>query len=121
MVHSYIERLDVARAEIVAKRREIANPIQRVFAKVIPYGGLLSCGVNLAGCCIGAGVISLPSAFMMSGLAMALVYMVVISILTVYSYYIMGIVGRRTGLRNYEEIVLTLMGPMADYILVFCV
>lgn len=118
---TYIQQLDMARAEIVAKRRQYTNPVQRAFAQIIPYGGLLSCGLNLAGCCIGAGIISLPSAFLMSGLAMGIVYMIVISILTVYSYTIMGIVGRRTGLRNYEQIVLTLMGPWADYLLIFCI
>lgn len=115
-----VARLDRERAELVARRRQYSNPIQRAFAKVVPYGGLLSCGLNLAACSIGAGIISLSSAFQISGLVMGLIYLVAIAYLSVFSYTCIGVAGMRTGIRSYEKIVYALLGKGADYWLAFC-
>ena len=115
-----VERQDQIRAERVARRRIPTNAFQKYFGYIVPYGGLLSTGLNLASSSIGAGIIAMPSAFNASGVVMALIYMVVIALLTIYSYYLLGQVAERTGLRSYEKIVRTLMGPGADYFLAFC-
>ncbi|KPA73954.1 putative amino acid transporter aATP11 [Leptomonas pyrrhocoris] len=115
-----VARMDEERAIRVMRRRTEVNVFQRYFGYVVPYGGLLSSGINLASSCIGAGIIALPSAFNASGIIMALIYMVVIAYLTIYSYVLLAIVAKKTGLRNYEQIVRTLMGPGADYFLAFC-
>lgn len=115
-----IRYLDDCRAARVAKRRANLNPVQRVLDTVIPYGGIVSSGFNLASSSIGAGIIALPSAFQSSGMFMALVYLTVVAVLTVYSYTLLGIAGKRTGLRNYEQITRVLLGPGADYFLAFC-
>lgn len=115
-----IHRMDEERAATVAKRRQSHNPFQRAFNFFVPYGGLVSSGFNLASSSIGAGIISLPSAFEASGLAMAIVYLVIIGVLTAYSFTLLAIAGKRTGLRNYEQIVYHLLGPGADYFLAFC-
>ncbi|KAK7199235.1 amino acid transporter aATP11 [Novymonas esmeraldas] len=117
---SRIRAEDAARAERVARRRIPHNVFEKYFGYVVPYGGLLSTGLNLASSSIGAGIIALPSAFNSSGVIMAMIYMVVIAYLTVYSYYLLGQAGTKTGLRNYEQIVRTLLGPGADYFLAFC-
>ncbi|KAK7195155.1 amino acid transporter aATP11 [Novymonas esmeraldas] len=117
---SRIARMDRAREERVWRRRTELNFFQRCFSYVLPYGGVVSSGINLASSCIGAGIIALPSAFNSSGIIMAMIYMVVIAYLTVYSYILLAIVAKKTGLRNYEQIVRTLMGPGADYFLAFC-
>jgi amino acid permease len=115
-----IERMDQERAERVARRRIPTNVFQKYFGYIVPYGGLLSTGLNLASSSIGAGIIAMPSAFYSSGYIMALIYMVIIAFLTVYSYYLLGQAAEKTGLRSYEQIVRTLIGPGADYFLAFC-
>ncbi|GET91027.1 amino acid permease, putative [Leishmania tarentolae] len=115
-----IARMDRERAERVHRRRTQINLFQRWFSYFLPYGGVVSSGINLASSCLGAGIIALPSAFNAAGIIVALIYMVVIAYLTVYSYVLLAIVAKKTGLRNYEEIVRTLMGPGAGYFLAFC-
>nr|CAJ2475650.1 unnamed protein product [Leishmania braziliensis] len=115
-----IEMQDRVRADRVTRRRIPANTLQKYLNYIVPYGGLFSTGLNLASSSIGAGIIALPYAFNSSGLVMAIFYMVVIAYLTIYSYYLLGQAGTRTGLRNYEQIVRTLLGPGADYFLAFC-
>lgn len=112
--------MDEDRAAFVAKRRANLNPVQRMFSYVVPYGGLVSSGFNLASSSIGAGIIALPSAFQTSGLIMAIIYLVTVALLTVYSFTLLGIAGKRTGLRNYEQITRELLGVGADYWLAFC-
>ncbi|KAG5495752.1 hypothetical protein JIQ42_02612 [Leishmania sp. Namibia] len=115
-----IELQDKIRADRVARRLVPTNVFQKYFDYLVPYGGLMSTGLNLASSSIGAGIIALPYAFNSSGLIMAIIYMVIIAYLTIYSYYLLGQAGTRTGLRNYEQIVRTLLGPGADYFLAFC-
>ncbi|CAJ1991212.1 amino acid transporter / AAT1.2 [Leishmania donovani] len=115
-----IELQDKIRADRVARRLVPANVFQKYFDYLVPYGGLVSTGLNLASSSIGAGIIALPYAFNASGLVMAIIYMFMIAYLTIYSYYLLGQAGTKTGLRNYEQIVRTLLGPGADYFLAFC-
>ncbi|CAJ1031263.1 Transmembrane amino acid transporter protein/Tryptophan/tyrosine permease family, putative [Leishmania lindenbergi] len=117
---NWIEMQDRVRADRVARRRMPANTFQKYLNYIVPYGGLFSTGLNLASSSIGAGIIALPYAFNSSGLVMAIFYMIVVAYLTIYSYYLLGQTGTRTGLRNYEQIVRTLLGPGADYFLAFC-
>lgn len=114
-----IARFDEERADRVARRREPQNIIKRGLHHIVPYGGILSSGFNLASSSLGAGIISLPYAFNTSGLAMSMVYLVVICVLTIYSYTLLAIAGKRTGLRNYEQITKALLGTGADYFLAF--
>ncbi|KAG5496872.1 hypothetical protein GH5_01378 [Leishmania sp. Ghana 2012 LV757] len=115
-----IELQDKIRADRVARRLVPTNVFQKYFDYLVPYGGLVSTGLNLASSSIGAGIIALPYAFNSSGLIMAIIYMFIIAYLTIYSYYLLGQVGTKTGLRNYEQIVRTLLGLGADYFLAFC-
>ncbi|CBZ36439.1 amino acid transporter aATP11, putative [Leishmania donovani] len=115
-----IARMDRERAERVQRRRTELNFFQRWFSYILPYGGVVASGINLASSCIGAGIIALPSAFNAAGIIVAMIYMVVIAYLTIYSYILLAIVAKKTGLRNYEQIVRTLMGPGAGYFLAFC-
>ncbi|EPY23147.1 amino acid transporter aATP11 [Strigomonas culicis] len=115
-----IDDMDQERAEWVARRRTPTNALQKYVNYILPYGGILSSGLNLASSSIGAGIIALPSAFEASGIIMSVIYLVVIAFLTVYSFTLIGIAGQKTGLRNYEQIVRALMGNGADYWLAFC-
>ncbi|EPY35178.1 amino acid transporter aATP11, partial [Strigomonas culicis] len=112
--------MDRERAEWIAQRRTPTNALQKYVNYILPYGGLLSSGLNLASSSIGAGIIALPAAFESSGVIMSVIYLVVVAFLTVYSFTLIGVAGQKTGLRNYEQIVRALMGNGADYWLAFC-
>ncbi|ORC84760.1 amino acid permease [Trypanosoma theileri] len=116
---SRIQILDEERAERVAKRRQPSNPIKKALHRIIPYGGIVSSGFNLASSSLGAGIIALPYAFNTSGLVMAIIYLVVIGLLTVYSFTLLAIAGKRTGLRNYEQVTQAILGRFAGYLLAF--
>lgn len=90
----------------------------RVFSNIIvPYGGLLSSSFNMASATLGAGIISLPSGFNLSGIAMATVYLVLITIATIFSMALIAHVILLTGLGNFSMAARKLMGPGADYFL----
>lgn len=107
------------RAQLVWRRRHPSNPVLKVFQKIIPYGGIISSGINLASSTLGAGIVALPCAFQLTGIIMAVIYLLIVSSLTVYSITLLSIVGERTGLRSWSQIARTLLGRGGDYFLIF--
>lgn len=91
--------------------------VQRAFAVVVPYGGLLASSFNMASATLGAGIISLPSGFNLSGVAMATVYLLLITAATVYSMNLLARIMIQTGLKNYSMAARKLLGVGADYFL----
>ncbi|EPY21901.1 amino acid transporter aATP11 [Strigomonas culicis] len=89
----------------------------RIFRMIVPYGGLLSCCFNLASTSLGAGIVAIPSAFNLSGVAMATVYLILVAMATAYALNLLAKVITKTGLRTYSEAARTLLGPGADYLL----
>lgn len=81
---------------------------------VVPYGGMLSGIFNLASFTLGAGIISIPSAFHTSGILMALFYLVVVTGLTIYAIRLLAVASERTGLRTFEELARGLFGRGGD-------
>ncbi|ESL05544.1 amino acid transporter [Trypanosoma rangeli SC58] len=77
---------------------------------VIPPGGILASAFNLASSSIGAGILGLPLAANKSGVVMAIVYLAIITFLTIYSVYALGVAAQRTKIRSYEAVALALMG-----------
>ncbi|RNC40721.1 amino acid transporter, partial [Trypanosoma cruzi] len=69
----------------------ILAKLKRCVIVVIPPGGILASAFNLASSSIGAGILGLPLAANSSGLVMALVYLAVITSLTIYSMYALGL------------------------------
>lgn len=88
--------------------------IGRLLQAMIPYGGMLSSGFNMASTSIGAGILGLPAAFHSVGIAMATVYLVLITAETVYSMRLLVQVADKTGLRSFEEMAKHLLHPHAD-------
>ncbi|ESL11522.1 amino acid permease, partial [Trypanosoma rangeli SC58] len=105
------------RAERVARRRNPENMFMRAMHVVMPYGGILSSAFNLASSTLGAGIVALPAAFQMSGIAMSVLYLLAVAAMVVYSFVLLTIVGERTGLRSYEKVTRQLLGRGADYVL----
>lgn len=106
-------------ADIVMRRRNPSNPFLKAFQKIIPYGGIFSSGINLASSTLGAGIVALPCAFQLTGIGMAITYLVVIGALTVYSISLLAHAGERTGLRSWSHVTRVLLGNGADYFLAF--
>lgn len=115
--YDIIRARDEERAARVEARRHPTNPIAKAFSKVCPYGGILASALNLASSSIGAGIISIPHACAVSGMAMGVFYLVLVAFLTVLSYTLLAAAADKTGLRSYASVVRELMGRGADYFL----
>ncbi|KAK7195157.1 amino acid transporter [Novymonas esmeraldas] len=107
------------REDRVWRRRNTTNPVLRALQVIMPYGGILSSAFSIASSTIGGGIIGLPAAFQMSGIGMAIIYLVVVAIMAVYSFVLLAIVSQKTGLYNWEIIARRLMGRGWDYFVVF--
>lgn len=95
----------------------VLQKIRNFFSIIVPYGGLLSSSFNMASATLGAGIISLPSGFNLSGIAMATVYLVLITAGTVFSMYLLARIMLQTGYTNYSMTARKLLGVGVDYFL----
>ncbi|KEG05717.1 putative amino acid transporter, partial [Trypanosoma grayi] len=113
------EEMEVTEGEVCMKLPEpesgpvVSSP--GIMSRIIPPGGLLSTVFNLSSICVGAGILGLPAAANNSGLLMAFVYPVIIVVLSVYSLYCLAVQMERFGLRTYEDVSRTLLGPGFDH------
>lgn len=90
--------------------------VGKLLQVMIPYGGMLSSGFNMASTSIGAGILGLPAAFHSVGIIMATVYLVLITAETAYSMRLLVQVSEKTGLRSFEEMAKHLLHPRADIV-----
>ncbi|ORC86735.1 putative amino acid transporter, partial [Trypanosoma theileri] len=95
------------------------NVILRFFHRLVPRGGSLSGVLNLASVTLGAGIISIPSAFNTSGIVMAVVYLLAVTALTIFSISLLASVADRTGLWSFEAVAAALLGRRADIAVAF--
>lgn len=91
--------------------------IIRYFNVVVPFGGLLASSFNLASATLGAGIISIPSGFNLSGIVMSCIYLALAAAGTVYSMNLLAKVMVKTGLRSYAQSARLLLGRGADIFL----
>ncbi|XP_050340208.1 probable sodium-coupled neutral amino acid transporter 6 [Bactrocera neohumeralis] len=103
------------------RKRNCFSPILDFVEVLIPYGGLLSNVFSLGSVTLGGGIISMPSSFQTSGILMAVIYLLVINVITIYTIVLMGYAIKITGFRNYEEMALGLFGRGWDYFVGFIV
>lgn len=90
------------------------NFAERMVNLIIPHGGFLSGVFNLASVTLGAGILSIPSAFNTSGMIMAIIYLLIVTSLTVYSISLLVIASEKTGLRSFEALSRGLFGRGGD-------
>ncbi|KEG10439.1 putative amino acid transporter [Trypanosoma grayi] len=102
----------------VVRRNKVLHMFQVIFNKVVPYGGLLSSTFNLASATLGAGITSLPAAFNLSGVVMSSIYLIFVTIATVYSMNLLAKVIHKTGAQTFEQAARLLLGTGMDYFLV---
>ncbi|KAK7201931.1 amino acid permease 3 [Novymonas esmeraldas] len=100
-------------------RRKKKNAILRFTEWLIPYGGVVSNCFSLGSVTLGAGIISMPSSFKMSGIIMSLIYLVVITAATVYTMTLMGFAMKATGCYTFEGLGRILFGRGWDYFVGF--
>lgn len=112
---------DERRAQHVWNRRHPTNPFQKFFQKIIPYGSIASSGVNLASSTLGAGIIGLPCAFQRTGISMAIIYLCVFAVQTIYSITLLTMVAQQTGLRTWSDLAYKLLGLPAFCFLFFVI
>ncbi|RNF08874.1 putative amino acid transporter, putative,amino acid permease [Trypanosoma conorhini] len=95
--------------------KRVTGCFASLLGKVIPHGGILSNSFSLASASLGAGVITLPWAFHASGVLMGTIYIVLMTIFTVYTVTILGYVMEKTGYRAFEQMSRGILGKGADY------
>lgn len=95
--------------------KNLCTSITAFVRHFIPYGGLVSSCFSLASVTLGGGIISMPSSFATSGILMAVIYLVVITILTVYTMLLLGYAMKATGCRSLEHMGFTLLGRGGGY------
>ncbi|GET91049.1 transmembrane amino acid transporter, putative [Leishmania tarentolae] len=99
------------------KVRKAIHVLRFYLNVVVPFGGFLATTFNLASATLGAGIISIPSAFNLSGVIMSCVYLILAAAGTVYSMNLLAKVMVKTGLRTYAQSARVLLGRGADYFL----
>lgn len=95
------------------------SPVLNVFATLVPYGGLVSNVFSLCSVTLGGGIIGMADSFRTSGIVMAVIYLVVINFMTIYTLAIMGLMIQKTGARNWEETGFLLFGKWGGYFVGF--
>lgn len=96
------------------------HAVAHFFNLIVPRGGILSGALNLASVTFGAGIMSYPSAFNKAGLGMAVIYLILVTLFTVFSIALLAEASHKTGLMSFESLARHLFGRGAD-IFVACV
>lgn len=96
---------------------EFMHYLRIIIGAIVPYGGLLSCSFNMASATLGAGIVSIPSGFNLSGVAMSIIYLILVCLGTIYSMNLLAKVMVKTKLRTYSLAARHLLGPGVDYCL----
>lgn len=86
------------------------------FNRIVPKGGMFASSITLASCTLGASITSLPMAFKLCGITIAIILLILIMLSTVYSIHLLMEVKRRTKLQSYEEMAKYLLGYKMDYV-----
>lgn len=100
-------------------------PLAGWCGRAIPHGGFVANVYNLASATLGAGILSVPSGFAASGIAVSVLLLLALCVCTVYTLWLLVAAKERTGLRSYEELARGLLGRGWDHftaaiMLLFC-
>ncbi|KPI86326.1 putative amino acid transporter [Leptomonas seymouri] len=97
------------------------NRVTALMHKIVPHGGILSNSYNLAAVTLGSGVIALPSSFQATGIITSVIVLIVVTLSTIYSVYIMMQAADKTKRRmySYEALARGLLGHGWDYLAAF--
>lgn len=76
---------------------------------------------NLLNCMLGAGILSIPSTFMDSGIIISLVIMVAVAMITHYATVITLTLQHKTGASGFDEMAMMILGKFGSYSLSFMI
>lgn len=82
----------------------IPSTVCALIFNLIPTGGMLASGINLASTSVGAGIVGMPAGFSSVGLLMAVAYLIGVTAETAYSMSLLAEVSERTGLKSFEDL-----------------
>lgn len=93
--------------------------LRRFLHETVRHGGIGASMFTLTASTVGAGFLSLPQAFAQCGYVQGSVLLVIFGFLTVYSFRLLGMAERRTGLATFEDLSRHLLGPFWDRVTTF--
>ncbi|KEG07874.1 amino acid transporter [Trypanosoma grayi] len=93
----------------------ILGLLKKCVVTIIPPGGIVASAFNLASSSLGAGILGLPAATNSSGLVMALLFLAIITFLTIFSMRCLGIAAQRTQIHTFEGVARVLLGRWFAY------
>ncbi|EPY27788.1 amino acid transporter [Strigomonas culicis] len=98
-----------------------SNRFSAALNRVVPHGGFVSNAYTLAAVTLGSGIITLPAAFQASGVIVSIIVLIVITLSTVYSVYLLAqaVEKSKRTLNSYEELARGLLGVGWDYLAAF--
>ena len=88
---------------------------------LLPHGGLVSSGFNMASATLGAGTLSLPTAINHCGVLPGIIFLAVCCSSTVYTVRLLVTVMERTGHKTYEQMAKNLVGPAFEKTTIFLI
>ncbi|CCD16476.1 unnamed protein product [Trypanosoma congolense IL3000] len=86
-------------------------------AIVMPPGGIAASAFNISASTLGAGIVGLPAAAQSSGLVMAMFYLLIITLLCIFTMHSLAVAAEKSNARTFEEITHKLLGRGASYFL----
>ncbi|RNF13241.1 putative transmembrane amino acid transporter [Trypanosoma conorhini] len=98
------------------RRRKRPGLAQRVLEYIFPPGSMLSSAFTLGSSTLGGGILGLPFAFNMTGYILSIILLVVVSILTVFSLWLLAHCSDNARKRTYEDTMKVLMGRGPDWL-----
>lgn len=102
------------------KAEKKKNILQRMLEFIFPPGSMLSSVFTLGSSTLGGGILGLPFAFNMSGFATSIILLVLATIFTVFSLWILALCADVSKKRTYEDVIKTIMGRGYDWMAAFC-
>eukprot|EP00796_Vickermania_ingenoplastis_P003668 gene3668-2598_t len=111
--------------------REPVEPVEGTgtsgswFSNIFPVGGFLGTIFSIAATVIGAGLLSLPSSFKDVGMLMSIMYLILVSLESVYTMRLLAILAERTGIYSLEGLSALYLNTAASIVLgiiriIFC-
>ncbi|CAG9569065.1 putative amino acid transporter [Leishmania major strain Friedlin] len=109
------EPLDEDDAEEVPRKKHCSK-FRRWVEKVVPPGGVIASSFTLGSSTLGAGILGLPAAFNSMGFVTALLVLILVTVLTVFSLWLLARCSDAAKVRTYEDVARVLLGRGADYV-----
>ncbi|CAC9449963.1 putative amino acid transporter [Leishmania infantum JPCM5] len=108
------EAMDDDDAEAVAEKKHYSK-FRLWFQKLVPPGGVIASSFTLGSSTLGAGILGLPAAFNSMGFVTALLVLIVVTVLTIFSLWLLARCSDASKVRTYEDVARVLLGRGADY------